>query len=138
MSAPCLKLYKIGNNGAADLSTETDITTYIADGGLSIEHEALDTEKSGRNPDTGEMERKWIANKHTLTIKLRRVKSTAIYPIFDVLHHTFFMAKYISPVYGTEITETFYCSSINYGAQRYDRYNNSIFYDGVTFKIIEK
>lgn len=138
MSAPCLKLYKIGDNGAADLSTEKDITTYIADGGLSIELEALDTEKSGRNPDTGIMERKRIANKNVLTVKLRRVNSSVINAIFSVLNHTFFMASYISPISGQEITETFYCSSINYGAQRYDRYNNSIFYDGATFKIIEK
>ena len=147
MSAPYLKLYKMNSDGTANASTEFNVTDYIMDGGLNIEHEDLDTEKSGRNPDTGEMERTRISHKHTITVKLRRVGSDTVHSIFDILiaaprnvtnQNPYFIAKFVSPCQGNDTTKTFYCSTINYGAQRYNRIANSIFYEGVTFKIIEK
>ncbi len=147
MPAPYLKLYKMNSDGTADTTTELDITQYIADGGLTIEHEDLDTEKSGRNPDTGDMERVRIAHKHTLTVKLRRVDTSVLHSIFNIVipqprnvqnTNPFFIARFFNPCQNGDAEKTVYCSTINYGAQRYDRSADKVVFDGATFKIIKK
>lgn len=146
MAAPYLKLYKMNSDYTADVSTELDITNLIAEGGLTIEHEDLDADKSGRNPETGMMERKRIAIKHTITVKLRRTYASDIDNIFRKIipnphpynENPYFVAGFISPCANTAVTKIMYVSTINYGAQRYNRQEDKIFYDGVTFKMIER
>lgn len=141
MAAPYLKLYNLDRTG------EFDITRYILDGGLTIEHEDLDTDKSGREPLTGKMVRERIAKKHTITVKLRRTDDVTISHIYNILFgggnkEPFCRVAYVSPcsreAHTAEDAPTYYCSSFNYGAQRYNRRTDSIFYDGATFKLIQK
>ena len=146
MAAPYLKLYKMNSDYTADVSTELDITNLIAEGGLMIEHEDLDADKSGRNPDTGMMERKRIAIKHTITLKLRRIYASDLNDIFSKIippprpynENPYFVVGFKSPCAATAVTKVMYVSNINYGAQRYNRQEDKIFYDGVTFKMIER
>lgn len=150
MAKPYLKLYKLAADDSSDLSTELDITTFIADGGLQIEHNDLDAKNDntdgGREITTGLMARTRIANKHTLTVKLRRISAADAHRIFVLLipqpydgnTNPFLRGRYHSPCQNAGVSKIFYCSSINYGAQRYDRNTDDIFYDGMTFKLIEK
>ena len=151
MAKPCLKLYLLASDGVSvDESTELDITNLIADGGLQIEHEDLDAKNdntdSGRDVKTGKMTRTRIQTKHVLTVKLRRITGADARHIFLALipqpyignKNPFIKCRYVCPCAASVVTHTMYCSTINYGAQRYNRSTDSICYDGVTFKLIEQ
>ena len=122
-----------------------DFAEWVSE--LKITHEDIDSEKSGRDVDTGEMKRKRIAQKHTLEVKMvNRLPQTKAREVFKCIYGThiaerkryFFNAWYQSPCADEPAEKTFYCSKINFGAQRYDRNTNQCYYDGMTFNLIQK
>ena len=132
MATPCLILKK------SQTATPLDVTNYVAEGGLQIEHEFIDADGAGRDQETGLMERKLITHKHSLTVKFRRMDSRAVERLETVINsNATLFAKYWSPCKNQLDEKEFYCSSINFGAQRYDRRTQEIFYDGATIKLIE-
>ena len=117
-----------------------DVSAWVSE--LNIVHNELDSEKSGRDKDKGTMKRKLIATKHTLNVKLsNHVPQAVAYYIFALVDSRkdklSFWARYQFPCGNRLERQNFYCSSINFGAQRYDRHDNTIFYDGMSFNMIE-
>ena len=124
----------------ANYENTRDITEYVKE--LKITHEDIDASKSGRDTDTGIMKRTVVVKVHTLNVTLRRITQAEAFIIRNAVMNTenpFYYVKFRSPCAGNgELRrKQAYTSTINWGAQRYDRLNGRCFYDGVTFNIIE-
>lgn len=119
-----------------DVMVNHDYTQYVEE--LTVEHNDIDAEGSGRDVNTGEMQRTRVAQKHTLNIKLLRVRQPIARAIFrDLMTNTWVGVTYQSPCSDALATKNFYCSSINFGAQRYIRDSDITVYDGMNFKLIQ-
>lgn len=135
MAKPIFQLAKTTSD------TYYDLSDWVAE--LNITHEELDTEKSGRDKDTGIMKRTYVSTKHTLAVKMvNHLPPDIVDIIHDVLYSSTsrvsFRVKWRSPCVNEGIWDTeMYCATINYGAQRYDRMRDEIFYDGTTFTCIQ-
>ena len=113
-----------------------DYTQYVEE--LNIVHNDVDAEGSGREVKTGAMQRTRVAQKHTLTVQLLRVRQSVARAIFhDLEANTWLGVTYQSPCRDRLDTKNFYCSSVNFGAQRYDRFRDATVYDGMNFKLVE-
>ena len=112
-----------------------DIVSYVKE--LKITHEDIDAEKSGRDKKTGIMKRSRVNIAHTLDVTLRRVYQDTVTSIQGALQsYPRYKVQYRSPCGGLR-TRKAYTSTINFGAQRYDRNTGMCYYDGVNFKMIE-
>ena len=117
-------------------NVEHDYTEIVTK--LNIVHETLDAEGSGRDVNTGLMQRTIVAEKHTLNVEVWTVdQTTAFYLNKYMSWRPSFSVKFELPCSNDLVTRTFYCSSINFGAQRWDRANNKIVYEGMNFKLVE-
>ena len=122
----------------ANYENVRDITRYVKE--LKITHEDIDAKGAGRDSNTGVMVRSIQQRVHTFEIVLRRVTQSEIRAIHTAVmnvHNPFFRVDYLAPC-ATNRTRTAYVSTMNYGAQRYNKKTNVTFYDGVSFKIIER
>lgn len=117
-----------------------DYSEFIAE--FSVVHNDIDGEKAGRDKTTGKMVRVYVDNKHTLNIKMvNKLPSVVTYRLFRLISSTSskqsFWVRYQSPCANTIARKEVYCSTINYGAQRYDRKTGKSYYDGMNFNLIE-
>ena len=115
-----------------------DITQYIKE--LRIIHEDIDSKNSGRDTDTGIMVREIVKKVHTLEVALRRVTQSELHDIHVAVQNIsnpFFQVEYRGPCTGVR-TRLAYVSTMNFGAQRYNKRTGNCYYDGATFKIIER
>lgn len=141
MPKPVLKLYRI-DGSVHDPTTELDLTAWVTD--LNVEHEDLDADGSGRDVKTGAMIRTRIAQKHTITVKLRRLNSDIAAQIHDRLSryksdsNPFIYVVYHNPCSNSDEGHMFYCATYNWGSQRYNQVTDMTFYDGASFKLIQK
>ena len=118
----------------------TDLSEFVSE--FQIQHNDIDGEKAGRDKCSGRMVRVFKANKHTLTIKMvNHLPQSIAYKAFSCVRTTTdrqsFWARYQGPCGSGLQRKEFYCSTINYGAQRYDRNAGKCYYDGMSFNIIE-
>ena len=102
----------------------------------------IDGEKAGRDKCTGTMVRVYKTNKHTLNVKMvNHLPQKTAYEVFHQVHSTAsrqsFYIRYQSPCGNSIAKKHVYCSTINFGAQRYDRNTGKCFYDGMAFNLIE-
>ena len=122
--------------GSSEVLVNHDYTQYVED--LNIVHNDIDAEGSGRDVKTGKMNRTRIAQKHTLTVKLIQVSQSVARTIFhDLENATWLGVIYQSPCSNALATKNFYCSSVNFGSQRYIRERDQTVYQGMNFKLIE-
>ena len=118
-----------------------DYSEFVSE--IQIVHNDVDGEDAGRDKKTGKMKRALIAAKHTLNVKLiNGLPQNVVTKIYEYVHSSSnkqsFYAWYQSPCSANKVVRrNFYCSTINYGAQRYNRNENKCFYDGMNFNIIE-
>ena len=117
-----------------------DYSEYVAE--LQIQHNDIDGEKAGRDKNTGNMVRVYKINKHTLNVKMVNNLSQAVAnKLFDLIHTTHakqsFYVRYQSPCANGLARKNVYCSTINYGVQRYDRNTGKCYYDGMNYNLIE-
>ena len=118
-----------------------DYSEFVSE--LQIVHNDVDGEDAGRDKHSGNMKRAYITNKHTLNVKLiNKLPQSVATKIFGLIHtrstKPSFYAYYQSPCTASGvIRKNFYCATINYGAQRYDRNEGKCFYDGMNFNLIE-
>ena len=119
-----------------------DISEWVAE--MQIVHNELDKEGAGRDTKNGKMVRKYLATKHTLQVKiLDKCPASVVKIIFDLVDTKpddskySFAVRYQWPC-GNELTEDmFYCSTVNFGAQRFSRQDKCCYYYGMNFNIIE-
>ena len=109
---------------------------------LNIQHEELDDDESGRDTKTGRMKRNYIATKHTLSVKMvNHLPQEIAHEIRDTTRsstgRTTLQVKWYSPCANDIVELEMYCSSVNYGAQRYNKVRDEVYYDGVSFNLIQ-
>lgn len=123
-----------------------DFSEWVAE--IKIYHESYDSDKSGRDQKTAKMKREWLADKHKLEVKmLDRIPQSVAHELFVLIDtykkHTSFDIVYQSPCKDSILSandswhKAFYCATVNFGAQRYDRNDNACYYYGMTFNLIE-
>ena len=115
-----------------------DITEWIME--LQLTHEELDAEGAGRDKKTGTMKRKCIADKHDIQVKIldKAPQSVAHKILMLLCDGDDFTLYWQHPCRANGITSSkFYCSTVNFGAQRYDKSDGKCFYTGMTFKVIQ-
>lgn len=122
--------------GGSEVLVNHDYTQYVEE--LNVVHNDIDAEGSGRDVKTGVMHRTRVAQKHTLTVKLIQVSQAVARAIFhDLENKTWLGVVYQSPCSNALATKNFYCSSVNFGSQRYIRESDKTVYQGMNFKLIE-
>lgn len=116
---------------------DLDITKYVAwDDGIETTSNDLDADGSGRNVLDGLMYRSRIATKLTHTITLLRVPQSVMSSIMSQLAPDYLEATLLDAKSGRVVTRTYYNSTVNAGIPRY--IDGDIFYDGVSFELIER
>lgn len=116
----------------------TDYTEYVGQEGFQATREDLDADGSGRNILTGLMYRSRIATKMTYAVSLNRISASTLKSLISDLYSgtNYVTVKVLDAKSNSTVTKTVYCSSITEGTQRY--INGSVYYDGVTFNLIER
>lgn len=122
-------IFKIGNH---------DYTEYVAEDGLSPVRNDLDADGSGRNIMDGTMYRTRICSKDKWTISMLRLPEVIAQRLAKDLDATYVSVTMLDPKTNRHLTKTYYCSSVTYGIQRYNRSDGLTYYDGLTFNITER
>lgn len=118
-----------------------DYSEFVSE--LNVTHNDVDGDDAGRSKTSGaRMKRHYLGIKHTLNVKMvNHLPKSVVADIFDLIQTTpnklSFWTWYHHPCSSRCTKREFYCSTINYGAQRYDRQTNRIYYDGMNFNLIE-
>ena len=105
---------------------------------LNITNNDLDAEGSGRDVQTGLMDRTRIATKMRAEVKLLRLSQAQMRQLAADIAGTFYSATVVNPATGAQVTKNFYTSERPFGAQRYSRETGAPYYDGVAFAMIER
>lgn len=98
----------------------------------------LDADGSGRDVHSGLMYRNKITDKLNIEVSMVDMMEDDVARLTADLDVEYFQATIVNPKTNTKETRTFYCSSINYGAQMYARVQNKIKYVGLTFEMKER
>lgn len=98
----------------------------------------LDADGSGRDVHSGLMYRNKITDKLNIEVSMVDMLEDDVARLTADLDVEYFQATIVNPKTNAKETRTFYCSSINYGAQMYARVQNKIKYVGLTFEMKER
>lgn len=118
-----------------------DYSEFVSE--LQLQHNDIDGDEAGRSKCSGaRMKRSYLGHKHTINIKMVNHLSQGVArKVFKLIStqsgKTSFEAWFQSPCGDTLTHKEFYCSTVNYGSQRYDRNTGRCYYDGMNFNIIE-
>ena len=115
-----------------------DYTYYLAEDGLKPSRNDLDADGSGRDVQTGLMYRTRIASKMKVKVKLLRLQQATMQQLASDISGTYYSATVVDPETGTQVTKSFYTSTVPFGAQRYNKETGAPYYDGVTFSMTER
>jgi len=113
-----------------------DYTAWVME--LEGARNDLDSDGAGRNLLDGLMYRARIAQKDKWTVKFLRLPETVMRSIAQDIDGEYAQITYLNPKNNRIMTKTFYCSTLNYGVQRWVRNGNTTVYDGVSFDITER
>lgn len=113
----------------------TDITDYIAFGGLKWSRNDVDDPDTGRTMD-GTMQRGRVATKIRLDITCRMLNSTEISTLLNLIQPEFVTVVYDDPMYGT-VTKIMYANN-NPATYQILYENGEEYWSGVTFPLIER
>ena len=105
---------------------------------LNISRNDLDADGSGRDVQTGLMHRTRIGSKMKVDVKMIQLQQDIMQRLASDISCAFYNATVLNPATGTQVTKSFYTSSVPFGAQRYNRKTGQPYYDGVTFSMIER
>lgn len=101
----------------------------------------LDSENTGRSELTGEMARKRITSdpKRKLTIdNIKRLTTSELAALNAEMNREFFTCTIIDGITGAERTMTCYNSTVEAATQVWDELTDELYWDDITFPIIEK
>jgi len=114
----------------------TDITPYIAFGGLKWSRNDVDGAAAGRTQD-GTLERDRVAIKYRWDITCRPLTKTEQATILSLIEPVFFSVTYTDPVDNTDKTAD--CYSNNFpSTYLIRRANGEEWWNGLTFPVIMK
>lgn len=124
MSKPILKI-----NGH-------DYTEFVET--LMPSRNAMDADGSGRDIQTGEMFRTKIADKQKWEVKMLRLPESVHTQLAADLKPPFYTVVILDPETNSQVSKTFYTSSVPFGVQRYNKNTDTTFYDGMQFNMTER
>ena len=113
-----------------------DYAQYVAE--LTPSHNDLDADGSGRDVQTGLLDRTINGTKQTWDVKMLRLSETLHKQLLTDISPVFYTATILDPTTGATATKTVYTSTIPMGAQRYDKETGAPYYDGMTFSMTER
>lgn len=113
-----------------------DYSRYVSE--LSPVREDLDADGSGRNLLDGLMYRARIAQKFKWAVKFNRLPEDVEKSLSEDIDGEYTEATVLHPKLNRVVTQTFYISSLTYGAQKYLRGDDMTVYDGCTFNMTER
>lgn len=122
-------ILKIGNH---------DYTAFLAEDGLQPVRNDIDADGSGRNLLDGLMYRTRIAQKGKWTVKFNRLPELIMQSIAEDIDPEFANITLLDPKTNSESTKEYYTSTLTYGAQKYNKGSNTVYYEGCTFSITER
>lgn len=118
-----------------------DIIEFVSD--IEIVHNDIDGDDAGRSKKgSARMKRDFLNNKHSMNVKfinhVPQAFATRIrHLVMTSSSKLSYYAYYQNPCANGKYEMEFYTSTINFGAQRYDRQRKACFYDGMNFNMIE-
>ena len=112
----------------------TDITSYIAHGGIKWQKTDVDGANAGRTLD-GTMHRDYIATKIRLDITCRPLTGTEAATLLALIAPQTVSVTYDDPMSGARTNVAMY--SNNYPAAYYGKIDNTDYWTGITFPLIE-
>lgn len=87
-----------------------DITPYISDGGLELQHSDLDASDSGRTMDAV-MHRARVASKINLTVKCRPLTGEETAIVLNAIEPEWVTVQFQNPFTNTLVTKTMYSNN---------------------------
>lgn len=111
-----------------------DYTEYIQE--IKPSRNDLDADGSGRNLLNGLMYRKRISSKAKLSVSFLRLDEDMMEQLEQDMWPEYINATTLDPRTNSQVTRTYYTSTINNGVQRY--IGGHTVYDGVSFDITER
>ena len=115
---------------------DIDFTSFVSD--MKPVKNDLDADGSGRDIQTGKMQRTKIADKLTWEVSMIRIPEAVAWLLFTVLNKQYYNATTLHPGKNVQEKREYYTSSIVFGSQRYIKSKKQTVYDGVTFQMIER
>ena len=113
----------------------TDITPYIAYGGVKWSRNDVDGPNAGRLQD-GTMQRERVATKYRFDITCRPVTATELSTILSLIQPETFYVTFTDPLTNTSVTALFY--SNNFPATFAQKYSNGTeLWSGLAFPLIQ-
>ena len=118
----------------ADNGEWHDYSPWVERSGMGWKRNAIDSDKTNRNPMNGLMNRYVVGNKRTVSFKILEMPREKLAQLDTDLDRKFFKARYLD-LHGVQ-TREFYCSSFSTTLEVVDG-ENSLWGDGA-FTMIER
>ena len=113
----------------------TDITPYIASGGLKWQRQDIDGPNAGRALD-GTMYRDRVAVKYRWDVTCKPLTSQETSIVLSLIEPEYIRVPYLDPVTNSETTSE--CYSNNIPAQYLMNIGGKEYWTGITFPVIER
>lgn len=113
----------------------TDVTDYIANGGVQWQRSDVDGEGAGRDL-TGDLRRNRVATKRRLDITCRPLTSTEAQTLLTAIMPEWVTVEYLDPQAGA-VTRTMY-SNNNPATYLMRQSDGTEWWQGITFPLIER
>ena len=113
----------------------TDMTPYIAYGGIKWQRSDIDSPNTGRTMD-GTMQRGRVTTKIRLDITCRLLKASELQIVLNTILPEYVTVTYDDPMYGL-VTKTMY-SNNNPASYQIKKPSGLEFWSGVSFPLVEK
>ena len=130
-NAPILRVRQWGSAGAY-----TDLSPYIAYGGLKWGRNDIDASDAGRDTQDGLMHRARVAIKIRLDVTCRPLKEDELTTVLQAILPQWLQVQYFDPQDGTTVTKKMYSNNIP--ASFLIRHGSTNWWTGVTYPLIEQ
>ena len=130
-NAPFLKVRPWGSSAAY-----TDLTTYIANGGLKWSRNDIDASDAGRDTQDGLMHRARVAIKIRLDVTCRPLEESEATTVLQAILPEWLQVQYFDPQSGASVTKKMYSNNIP--ATFLIRQGTTNRWTGIAFPLIEQ
>lgn len=113
-----------------------DYSEYVEE--ITPTRNDLDADGSGRDVQTGDMFRTRIAVKQKWEVKMLRMYEGLHRQLCLDIRPAYYEATILDPELNEWVTREFYTSNVPYGVQRYDKFRQRTYYDGMSFTMTER
>lgn len=130
-NAPFLKIRQWGSSGAY-----TDLTQYIAEGGLKWSRNDIDASNAGRDTQDGLMHRARVAIKIRLDVTCRPLLESEATLVLQTIQPEWLEVQYYDIQSGSNVTKKMYSNNIPAAFELRDGTKN--YWSGIAFPLIEQ